>query len=71
MMKPEIRTFAPSRVLEKAQQLKANGLYSAALELLQRNSIEFAFYDYFIEQRPPAPREHRGRFKKKVIKGAP
>lgn len=66
-MKPEIRTFAPSRILEKARQLKDNGLYSAALELLQRNSIEFAFYDYFIEQRAPVPHKRKhGGFQGKV-----
>lgn len=68
-MKPEIRTFAPSSILEKAKRLKENGLYSAALELLQRNSIEFAIFDYFIEQRAPVPpkRKHGG-FQKKVVK---
>lgn len=66
-MKPEIRTFAPGRILEKAQQLKANGLYAAALELLERNSIQFAFYDYFIEQRTPVPKRKRGGFKKKGL----
>lgn len=68
-MKPEIRTFAPTRILEKAQRVKENGLYSAALELLQRNSIEFAFYDYFIEQRAPAPHKRKyGGFQKRVEK---
>lgn len=67
-MKPEIRVFAPSSILEKAKRLKENGLYSTALELLQRNSIEFQFFDYFIQQRTPVqPKWKHGKFKKKGV----
>lgn len=66
-MKPEateIRTLAPTRILEQAKKLKENKQYSAALELLQRNSMEFLIYDHFIEARTPVRPKRQYHFSK-------
>lgn len=67
-MKPEIRTLAPARILEQAKKLKENKQYKAALELLQRNSLEFIVHDTFLEARVSVPpkKKTRGYFSKPI-----
>lgn len=49
----EVRTLVPKQILERAQKLAENGLYDKALELLERNKMEFEIYDTFISLRMP------------------
>jgi hypothetical protein len=64
LMKPETRILAPTRILEQAKRLYDNKQYKAALELLQRNSIEFLIHDYFIEVRAPVTPKRKYHFSK-------
>lgn len=51
----EIRTLVPKQILERAQAFAANGLYDKALELLERNKMEFEIHGQFMKMRMPAP----------------
>lgn len=51
----EVRTLVPKQILERAQRFAENGLYDKALELLNRNKMEFEIYDTFVKLRMPAP----------------
>lgn len=64
-MKPEIRILAPARILEQAKKLKENKQYQAALELLQRNSMEFIVHDTFLQARVSVPSERKYHFSKR------
>lgn len=63
-MKPEIRILAPARILECAKMLAANKQYLAALELLERNSMEFIVHDTFLEARVSVPPKREYYFRK-------
>jgi len=49
----EIYTLAPSVIAEKAHKLADAGLYTQALELLQRNCIEARVYPTRVEMIVP------------------
>ena len=52
----ETRILVPRQILERAQKFADNGLYEKALELLNRNKMEFDIYDTFVTLRMPTVR---------------
>lgn len=69
MTTPEVRTLVPKQILERAQSLAENGLYSNALELLERNKMEFEIYDTFMKMRLPVPKKREYHCEKVMTKG--
>lgn len=62
----ETRTLVPKQILERAQKFADNGLYEQALELLNRNKMEFEIHGTFLRMRMPmAEVKQREHFKKR------
>lgn len=60
----ETYVLVPKRILERARALAQNGLYDRALELLERNKLEFDVYDTFMRMRMPEAKQRSYHFKK-------
>ena len=58
----ETRILVPRQILERARKFADNGLYDKALELLNRNKMEFEIYDTFVKLNMPAPPEKQRRY---------
>lgn len=65
MTPDEVRILVPKQILERAQKFADNGLYKNALELLERNKMEFEIYDTFIKLRMPQVKKREYYFKKR------
>lgn len=63
-MSPETYTLAPSIVVAKARKLAEAGLYTQALEMLQRNCVEASVYPTWVEMSIPRIPERRRGFEK-------
>lgn len=63
----ETRTLVPKQILDRARKFADNGLYEKALDLLNRNKMEFEIYDTFIKLNMPATasKERQYHFQKK------
>ena len=57
--------LAPSVVVEKARRLAESGLYSQALEMLQRNCVEARVYPTWVEMAIPRPAKKAEGYLKK------
>lgn len=59
-MNGELYTLAPSRIASKAKDLASHGLFAQALELLERNKVEFEVTATSVEVRlPRVQREYK------------
>ena len=59
----ETYVMVPTTIAAKAKQLAGVGLFSQALEILERNRVEFDVYPTRVEMRLPQP-VRAGRFQK-------
>lgn len=68
--KKETRVLVPKQILERARKFAENGLYEKALELINRNKLEFEIHGTFLRMRMPmAEVKQRNYFKKRAKKG--
>lgn len=65
----ETRVLVPKQILERARKFAENGLYEKALELLNRNKMEFEIHGTFLRLRMPMVEvKQRNYFKRRVTK---
>ena len=63
----EVRILVPGRILERAKLMAANGLYSEALDLLNRNKMEFEINGDFMKLRMPGETKRQYHFSKRKL----